>query len=173
MDQCIAARELRACCRPTETGAGPSDARITAAAPHSTGVFLACAWCLELSCILENPIGSVDVGTACCARHRHALRTGVSAPQVRAHCLLACLVSSYSDISATAVQPSSVAHCVIVGVGKPAWKHADCVHPCTMPARLLSLACISLHCHPPIHLPLPLASPKTKTPRSLGDILTD
>ena len=26
---------------------------------------------------------------------------------------------------------------------------------------------------PPIHLPLPLASPKTKTPRSLGDIPTD
>ena len=27
-------KELRACCRPTETGAGPSDARIAAAASH-------------------------------------------------------------------------------------------------------------------------------------------
>ena len=36
-------QELRACCLPTETGAGPSDARIAAAASHFTGVFLACA----------------------------------------------------------------------------------------------------------------------------------
>jgi len=36
-------KELGACCRPTETGAGPSDARIAAAASHFTGVFLACA----------------------------------------------------------------------------------------------------------------------------------
>ena len=64
---------------------------------------------------LRIPIGSVDVGTACCARHQHALRTRVSAPQVRAHCLLACLASSCSAISATAVQPSSAAHC---GIGR-------------------------------------------------------
>ena len=36
-------QELGACCRPTETGAGPSDARVAAAASHFTGVFLACA----------------------------------------------------------------------------------------------------------------------------------
>jgi len=48
-------QELRACCRPTETGAGPPDARTAAAASHFTCVFLACAWCLELSRILENP----------------------------------------------------------------------------------------------------------------------
>ena len=42
-------QELPAYCRPTETGAGPSDARIVAAASHFTGVFLVCAWCLELS----------------------------------------------------------------------------------------------------------------------------
>ena len=48
-------KELRACCRRTETGAGPSDARIAAAASHCTGVFLACAWCLELSRTLEDP----------------------------------------------------------------------------------------------------------------------
>jgi len=64
---------------------------------------------------LRIPIGSVDVGTACCARHRHALRTRISAPQARAHCLLACLASSCSAISATAVQPSSAVHC---GIGR-------------------------------------------------------
>jgi len=35
-------QELGACCRPTETGAGPSDARVAAAASHFTGLFLAC-----------------------------------------------------------------------------------------------------------------------------------
>jgi len=65
--------------------------------------------------LLRIPIGSVDVGTARCARHRHALRTRVSAPQARAQCLLACLASSCSAISATAVQPSSAAHC---GIGR-------------------------------------------------------
>ena len=49
-------QELGACCRPTETGAGPSDARIAAAASHFTDVFLACAWCCEISRILENPM---------------------------------------------------------------------------------------------------------------------
>jgi len=34
---------------------GLSDARIAAAASHCTGVFLACAWCLELSRTLEDP----------------------------------------------------------------------------------------------------------------------
>jgi len=96
-------KEFRACCRPTKTGAGLSDARIAAAASHCTGVFLVCAWCLELSRTLE------------CARHRHALRIRVSAPQARAQCLLACLASSCSAISATAVQPSSAAHC---GIGR-------------------------------------------------------
>ena len=48
-------QELRACCRPTETGAGPPDARTAAAASHFTCVFLACAWCREISRILENP----------------------------------------------------------------------------------------------------------------------
>ena len=94
-------KEFRACCRPTKTGAGLSDARIAAAASHCTGVFLVCAWCLELSRTLE------------CARHRHALRIRVSAPQARAQCLLACLASSCSATSATAVQPSSAAHCGI------------------------------------------------------------
>ena len=47
--------ELRAYCRPTETGFGPSDARIASAASHWTGVFLPCAWCLELSRTLEDP----------------------------------------------------------------------------------------------------------------------
>jgi len=101
---CSFVNDLR--CRPTETGAGPSDARIAAAAPYSTGVFLACAWCLELSRNLR---------IACCVRHRHALRTRVSAPQARAHCLLACPASSCSVITATAVQPSSAAHC---GIGR-------------------------------------------------------
>jgi len=35
--------KLRACCRPTETGDGPSDTSIAADASHCTGVFLACA----------------------------------------------------------------------------------------------------------------------------------
>ena len=48
-------QELRAYCRLTKTGAGPSDARIAAAASHFTGVFLACAWCLELSHTLKDP----------------------------------------------------------------------------------------------------------------------
>jgi len=48
-------KELRACCRPTETGAGPSDARIAAAASHCSGVFLVCACCLEFSRTLEDP----------------------------------------------------------------------------------------------------------------------
>jgi len=65
--------------------------------------------------LLRIPIGSADAGTARCARHRHALRTRVSAPQARAHCLLACLASSCSAVSATAVQPSSAAHC---GIGR-------------------------------------------------------
>ena len=65
--------------------------------------------------LLRIPIGSVDVGTARCARHRHARRTRDSAPQARAQCLRACLASSCSAISATAVQPSSAAHC---GIGR-------------------------------------------------------
>jgi len=56
-------QEPRACCRPTETGAGTSDARIAAAASDFTGVFFACAWCREISRTLEDPIGSVNVGT--------------------------------------------------------------------------------------------------------------
>ena len=52
---CAKSQELRACCRPTETGAGLSDARIAAAASHFTGVFLVCAWCREISRILDNP----------------------------------------------------------------------------------------------------------------------
>jgi len=39
----LSQKELRAGCRPTETGAGPSDARIVAAASHFTGVLFACA----------------------------------------------------------------------------------------------------------------------------------
>ena len=58
-------KEFRAYCRPTETVAGPSDARLAAAASHFIGVFLACAWRLELSRAFKVriPIGSVDVGT--------------------------------------------------------------------------------------------------------------
>jgi len=48
-------KEFRAYCRPTETGAGPSDTRIATTASHFIGVFLACAWCLELSRALEDP----------------------------------------------------------------------------------------------------------------------
>ena len=125
----------------------------------------ACAWCREISRILENP-------HVCCARHRHALRTRVSAPQARAHCPLACSVSSCSAISATAVQPSSAAHW---GIG-----HRETrvrvrrlrtpVHTvCSTAANVL-----------PFTAPLPptssAAAPrvaKTKTPRSLGDILED
>ena len=108
------ARELRACCRPTETGAGPSDARIAAAASHCTGVFLPCAWCLELSRNLENPywIRRRRDRPLCAPQ---AVRTRVSAPQARAHFLLVCPASSCSAITATAVQPSSTAHC---GIGR-------------------------------------------------------
>ena len=68
-------KELRACCRPTETGAGPSDARIAAAASHCSGVFLVCACCLEFSRTLEDP------HWICRRRdHDHAV-TWSSAPQ--------------------------------------------------------------------------------------------
>ena len=122
--------------------------------------------------LLRIPIGSVDVGTARCARHRHALRTRVSAPQARAQCLLACLASSCSAISATAVQPSSAAHC---GIGRRetlrastqiAYTRAHCLLDC---CHWVASRCTS----PPVHLPLPLVSPKTKTPRSLGDMMMD
>ena len=103
-------KELRACCRPTETGAGPSDARIAAAASHCTGVFLACACCLEFSRTLEDP---------------HCRDRPLCAPQARpahtrqrakgARTMSACLASSCSAISATAVQLSSAAHC---GIGR-------------------------------------------------------
>ena len=96
---------------------------------------------------LRIPIGSVDVGTACCARHRHALRTRVSAPQVRAHCLLACLASSCSAISATAVQPSSAAHC---GIGcrenrVQARRLRTPVH--TACSIVVILSCVVMLCH--------------------------
>ena len=48
-------KEFRACWRPTETSARPSDARIATAASHFIGVFLDCAWCLQLSRTLEDP----------------------------------------------------------------------------------------------------------------------
>ena len=103
--------ELRACCRPTDTGAGPSDARIAASAPHSTGVFLACAWCLELSRNLENPHW-IRRRRDCllCAPQARPARA-----QARAHCLLVCPAPSCSAITATAMQPSSAAHC---GIGR-------------------------------------------------------
>ena len=49
------------------------------------------------------------VAHARCARHRHALRTRVSAPQTHTHCPLACFASSCSVINATDVQTSSTA----------------------------------------------------------------
>ena len=91
---------------------------------------------LNFRVLLRIPIGSVDVGTARCARPRHALRTRVSAPKARAQCLLACLASSCSAISATAVQPCSTAHC---GIGRRetlrastqiAYTHAHCLLNC-------------------------------------------
>ena len=90
----------------------------------------------------------------------------------RAHCLLACLASSCSAITATAVQPSSTAHC---GIGRRETRVQ--VRRLRTPVHTAcSIVVIGSHLTalpPPIHLPLPLASPKTKTPRSLGDILTD
>jgi len=144
----------RACCRPTETGAGPSEARIAAAASHFTGVFLACAWCRENSRILENPHSRCR--DRCCARHRHALRTRVCAPQVRAQCLLACLASSCSAISATAVQPSSAAHC---GIGR-----RKTLRACTQIAYT-SAHCLLDFCHW-LHLTaLPPPDSSTAAPR--------
>ena len=76
--------EFRAYCRLTETGAGPSDARIVAAASHCTGVFLSCAWCLELWRTLEDP--------HCIRRrrdHDHAVSCSSAPQQLYLHCRIA------------------------------------------------------------------------------------
>ena len=73
-------------------------------------------------------------------------------------CLLACLASPCSAIRATAVQPSSAAHC---GIGRREIrvKARRCVHPCTLPARLLSLALPVLRRHALPSAPLPCNPP--------------
>ena len=48
-------KDFRACWRLTEPSARLSDARIATAALHFIGVFFDCAWCLEISCTLEEP----------------------------------------------------------------------------------------------------------------------
>ena len=139
-------KELRACCRPTETGAGPSDARALVCSLPAPGA-------LNSRVLLRIPIGSVDVGTARCAHHRHALRT----PQARAQCLLACLASSCSAISATAVQPSSAARC---GIGRRetlqastqiAYTRAHCLLDCCHSVlRRHALPSAPLPCNPAV-----------------------
>jgi len=99
------------------------------------------------------------------SRRRHALRPCVRAPQARAHCLLASSV-----ITSTTMQTSSAAHWGI-GRREPRVRPAYCVHLCPLLARLLPLCYLSLYC-PRLICCVPRVD-KTKTPRSLGDILTD
>ena len=131
---------------------GPSDARIAAAASHFTVVFLACAWCREISRILEIPhwIRRRRDRLLCAPPARPAL-------QVRAHCLLACLASSCSAISATAVQPCSATHC---GIGRRetlrastqiAYTRAHCLLDCCHSVlRRHALPSAPLPCNPAV-----------------------
>jgi len=113
---------LTACCERSVGRPRPEPGPLTPGSRSPPRTTLVCSLsapgALNFRVILRIPIGSVDVGTAHCARHRHALRTRVSAPQARAHCLLACPASSFSAITATAVKPSRAAHCRI-GHGNP------------------------------------------------------
>jgi len=73
-------------------------------------------------------------------------------------CLLCVVVLCHTS---TDMQPSSAAHWGI-GRRETRVRPADCVHPCTLLARLLPLCCLSLHCCPPLHLLLPLVLTVTK-----------
>ena len=61
-DACVSTLELRACCRPTETGAGPSDARIAAAASHFREHGLHGAWVM-VSVRIVDPLSGTRAGS--------------------------------------------------------------------------------------------------------------
>ena len=146
--------ELRAFCRPAGAGAGPSGAGVAAAASHFAGVFLVCAWCLELSRVLEDPRWIRRRGDRLlCAPQARPARARRRAAGARA--LLSCLSCVVMLCHRRHCRSSLQCRPLRGGAwGKP---RAGAQIACTraLPARLLSLALPVLRRHALPSAPLP------------------
>jgi len=109
-------------------------------------------------CHVVPPCGR-GVGHVHCARHRHVLHTRVCASQARAYCPLACC-----HLQRCVILLCHQWHCHAAHWGRGCLENLSesTQIPCTLPAWLLPLRCLSPHCCPPLHPLLLLTLPKQK-----------